>query len=72
LEKDLRNVKEKYRDDDLYEFYELRSHKLNITIRNEGKEYIEDASLQVDIDKTDGLFILDEIYPKPDHSMINF
>lgn len=72
LEKDLRNVKEKYREDDLYEFYELRSHKLNITIVNEGNEYIEDASLQVDIDKTEGLFILEKIYPKPNHSKERF
>jgi hypothetical protein len=72
LEKDLKNVKEKYKDDDLYEFFELRSHKLNITIMNESDEYIEDASLQVDVDKTEGLIILEEIYPKPNRSRDKF
>ncbi len=68
LERDLKNVETYYSDDDLYEIFELRSHKLNITIINEGDEYIEDASLQVDINKMDGLIINDKIYPKPDHS----
>jgi hypothetical protein len=38
LKEDLKNIEGKYKQDDLYEFYELRSHKLNITIMNEGFE----------------------------------
>lgn len=67
LERDLKNVKNRYKDDDLYEFYELRSHKLNITIMNEGTEYIEDALMQIDIDKADGLTILEKIYYPPNY-----
>ena len=69
LEKKLLDVGKTYEREDLYEFFELRSHKLNIMIINEGDEYIEDASLQIDIDKIDGLVILDKIYFKPNYSM---
>lgn len=65
LEEDFRNVKERFRNQDYYEFFELRSHKLNITIINEGNEYIEDAEFHVDIDKMDGLIISEEIYNNP-------
>ena len=70
LEKNLRDVKENYRADDYYEFFELRSHKLNITIMNDGDEYIKDASLQIDINKRDGLFIPEKIYKEPKDSPI--
>ena len=78
LEENLRDVKETYEDDDCYEFFELRSHKLNITILNEGDAYIEDASLQIDIDKMDGLFISKKNYEEPkdssdfSYSIVNF
>jgi predicted translin family RNA/ssDNA-binding protein len=45
LEKKLKEIEEIYHDEDYYEFFELRSHKLNITIINEGDSYIEDAVL---------------------------
>lgn len=72
LERELENVKETYREDDYYELFELQSHKLNIIIVNEGDEYIKDASLQIDIDKIDGLIIPEKIYEKPDHSKDKF
>ncbi|HOO53580.1 MAG TPA: hypothetical protein PLM24_00655 [Methanothrix sp.] len=65
LEKYLRNIKETFKEQDNYELYELRSHKLNITIINEGDAYIEDAQFQIDIDKKDGLRISKEIFMKP-------
>jgi hypothetical protein len=68
LEKNLANVKELYKENDYYEFFELRSHKLNITIINEGDEYIEDVTFQIDIRKVDGLFVLDRIFKKPEHN----
>lgn len=68
LEKNLIDVKETYEDDDCYEFFELRSHKLNITISNEGDAYIEDASLQIDINKIEGLFIPEKVFKKPERS----
>lgn len=68
LERNLVNIKETYREDDYYEFFELRSHKLNITIINEGDEYIEDATFQIDINKVAGFLVLDKIYKKPEHN----
>ncbi len=68
LERNLRDIKETYKDDDYYEFFELRSYKLNITIMNEGDEYIEDASLQIDIEKINGLIIPEKIYYEPEDS----
>jgi hypothetical protein len=68
LERNLADVKETYKEDDDYEFFELRSHKLNITIINEGDEYIEDVTFQIDIDKVDGLLVLDKIFKKPEHN----
>lgn len=68
LKRNLANVKETYKEDDDYEFFELRSHKLNITIINEGDEYIEDVTFQIDIVKVDGLLVLDKIFKKPEHN----
>lgn len=69
LERTLVNIKETYKEDDYYEFFELRSHKLNITIINEGDEYIEDATFQIDINKVAGFRVLDKIYKKPEHNL---
>lgn len=68
LERNLKNIEKTYRGQDYYEFFELRSHKLNITIVNEGDEYVEDATFQLDVDKMDGLIILDKIYTEPKDS----
>lgn len=65
LEKNLLNIKETYKKHDLYEFFELNSHKLNIIILNDGDQYIEDAAFQIDIDKVEGLFIPKKIFEKP-------
>ncbi|MFA6371725.1 MAG: ATP-binding protein [Methanothrix sp.] len=66
LEKNLENLKETYHEEDYYYLFELKSHKLNITIMNLGKSYIEDASIQVNICETDGLLIPEKIYPEPE------
>ncbi|MFZ2472281.1 MAG: ATP-binding protein [Methanothrix sp.] len=66
LEKNLENLDEIYREDNYYYLFELKSHKLNITIMNLGKSYIEDASIQVNIYETIGLIIPKKIYPKPE------
>ncbi|MBU4349057.1 ATP-binding protein [bacterium] len=49
LQKNLEEVDQTYQDDDCYEFFELNSHKINISILNEGDKYIEDASIQLQI-----------------------
>ncbi len=68
LEEALKNLVYKYRDDNNYYLFELKSHKVNITLMNLGDKYIEDASILVNISETDGLLISEEIYPKPSHS----
>ena len=65
LQKNLKEVGQTYYDDDRYEHFELNSHKINISILNEGHKYIEDASIQLQIKKIQGLFISDKVYEKP-------
>jgi len=64
LQKNLKEVDQTYQDDDYYEFFELNSHKINISILNEGDKYIEDASIELQIKKIQGLFIADKVYEK--------
>jgi len=71
LEKNLAVVKETYRSDDYYEFFEKYSHKINITILNNGLSYLEDCSIEVIITKIQGLFIASRIYEEPeDNTML--
>jgi hypothetical protein len=65
LQKNLKEVDQTYRDDDFYELFELSSHKINISILNEGHTYIEDASIQLKIKKIEGLLIADKVYVEP-------
>jgi len=71
LEKNLKEVSQTYWDDDHYEFFELNSHKINISILNQGHTYIEDASIQVEIRKMDGLAVADRVYEEPKNNIIN-
>lgn len=68
LEKNLAGVKETYRQDDYYEFFEEHSHKINITILNSGSSYLEDCSIEINVRRVQGLLIASRIYDKPDHS----
>lgn len=65
LQKNLKEIKQTYWEDDIYELLEANSHKINISILNEGYSYIEDASIQLNIKKIEGLFIADRVYKKP-------
>jgi len=65
LQKNLKKVDQTYHDDDCYEFFELNSHKINISILNEEDKYIEDASIQLQIKKIQGLLIPEKIYKEP-------
>jgi len=65
LERNLREVDATYQDDDYFEFFELNSHKINITILNEGHTYIEDASIRLQFKKLDGLIVPDRVYEEP-------
>jgi hypothetical protein len=73
LEKNLLNVEEVYKEDDYYEFFEVHSHKINIHILNQGSSYIEDAFIEVTIEKVEGLIISSRIYEKPkDNSILSY
>ncbi len=65
----LKSVKTNYKDDDYYEVCELHAFKLNIDILNKAAEYIEDASVELEIIKEEGFFISTEILEKPNHSL---
>ena len=65
LEKNLETVRETYREDDIYELYELYSHKINLDILNQGINYIEDASIFIEIEKVEGLYIATRVFSKP-------
>ena len=68
LEKNLAVVKETYRSDDYYEVFEKHSHKINITIINNGLSYLEDCSIEVIVKKIPGLLIASTIYEKPENN----
>ncbi|MCJ7790284.1 MAG: ATP-binding protein [Candidatus Atribacteria bacterium] len=72
LQKNLKEVDQTYRDDDFYELFELSSHKINISILNEGHTYIEDASIQLQIKRIEGLLIADKVYEKPKNGINRF
>lgn len=65
LLKNLENIGETYSEEDHYEVFEKYSHKINLSILNEGTKYLEDATIQVRIAEVEGLIIADKIYRKP-------
>lgn len=69
LEKNLVNVKETYAEDDQYEIFEIRGFYLNFEIFNNGDEYIQDASIKIEIQKNDNCYMIaKEIMQEPDYS----
>ncbi|OAD42193.1 AlbA family DNA-binding domain-containing protein [Polaribacter atrinae] len=67
LEENLENVAKTYREDDLHYLFEVKAYKFNFRILNDDTEYLEDASIELKIEK-EGLYIADKIYSKPDNS----
>ena len=72
LEKNLTAVHRTYADEDAYELFEVNSHKINLLVENKGHQYIEDATIEMEIPKIDGVLIADQIYPKPQHQSSPF
>jgi hypothetical protein len=67
LESNLKNVKEIYRGDDFYELAEIHSFGINLTICNEGNEYLEDAYIQLRIHNPyNSIYIFPKIVKKPE------
>lgn len=68
LEKNLADVKKDYAEDDQYDIMEMRAFHLNFEIFNNGDEYIQDASIKIEIQKNDKCYrIAKEIIEKPDY-----
>src|SRR5690606_28333047 len=65
LRSNLLKVGETYSEEDFYYIYEERSEKVNFYITNNGKEYLEDASIVLKIKKKEGLLVAKELYRKP-------
>lgn len=61
------NLAENYREDDIYYLFEVLAHKFNFSILNDDTKYLEDASIELKIDK-EGIYIADKIFHKPDNS----
>ena len=68
LEKNLENVKETYRDNDIYELFS-RSYNINFEIINEDSAYIEDGIFKLIIPNEEGLYIFHKFYEKPNNSI---
>ncbi len=65
LEECLKNVKKDYFQADYYEFFKYYSVEINFQVLNNGKKYIEDASIFVEIPVLDGLFVADRHIERP-------
>ena len=51
----------------LYYLFEEKSNKINLTITNDGDEYLEDSSIEVLLNKNEKYFIAPSVYRKPDN-----
>ena len=67
LEKNLKSIKETYQDDDLYYLFEKKANKINLSITNNGDEYIEDSSIEVQFEKNEKFLIADSVHREPDN-----
>ena len=71
LEKNLVSVKEDYGKDDQYEVMEVRAFRLNFEIFNNGDEYLQDASIRIEIPQNNSYIIAEDIMEEPnDNSFI--
>lgn len=67
LKENLISVKETYQDDDLHYLFEVKSEKINLTIKNSGKEYLEDASIEVFFVKNEKFLIANYVQNEPEN-----
>jgi len=64
LEKNMKNVVDTYKDDDWYFIGEELSEKLNLFLRNDGSQYLEDVSIELKI-PSEHVKVMDKIHSKP-------
>jgi len=65
LKECLNNVKKDYFEADRYELIEFYSFELNFYIRNNGNQYIEDATFFIEIPKIEGLYVAEKPLQRP-------
>ncbi|HFK1769205.1 TPA: ATP-binding protein [Bacillus paranthracis] len=65
LRRNLEEVDEKYYEHDMFHIGEELSEKLNLVLRNDGDEYLEDVSIEFKIPSSCGVKVMDRIYRKP-------
>jgi len=70
LRKNLGNIKDTYKEDDLYELFEKHASRLNVYIRNTGTQYVEDVAVELRIPAEPGITVAERIHPAPDHSAL--
>lgn len=66
LRQNLESVLETYKDEDIYYILEETAHKINFFIANDNDEYIEDASIEICIKKSNKIIVCKSICPKPE------
>lgn len=70
LEEKKGTVRKDYAQDDLYELFEENSHKINLLIINNGKKYMIDVSVKIELPRIEGLLIANKVYDKPKRGSI--
>jgi len=65
LEEKRGTVKDDYAQNDLYELFEENSHKINFLVINNGKKYILDVSVKIELPRIEGLLIANKVHAKP-------
>lgn len=66
LQKDLENIKEIYEDYDLYYICEEKAEKVNLVLKNNANEYLNDASVEIQVPINSAL-VMEDIYEKPNN-----
>lgn len=64
LRKNLSRIKETYREHDLFHLGETLSEKINLSLRNEGDEYLEDVVIEIKI-PSEEIMVMDKIIKEP-------
>ncbi len=69
LEKELESISKIYEKEDLYYLGEEISHKLNLVLRNDGNQYLEEVSIQLEIPNVEEIMVMDCVHKKPRYGL---
>lgn len=62
LEEDILKVRDRFKPEDFYYKFEEKGELLNLIIINKGTEYVEDATLEIEIDKDSDFMISGKVH----------